>query len=61
MSERVKDPLIFETSYRKDTAAHLDEEIEKRYHLQLCLVKQVGISGENSHILGKIHARFLVH
>lgn len=31
MSEQVKDPLIFETSYRKDTAAHLDEEIEKRY------------------------------
>ena len=31
MSEQVKDPLIFETPYRKDTAAHLDEEIEKRY------------------------------
>ena len=23
--------MIFETAYRKDTAAHLDEEIEKRY------------------------------
>lgn len=29
--DNVKDPLIFETAYRKDTAAHLDEEIEKRY------------------------------
>ena len=29
--DNVKDPLIFETAYRRDTAAHLDEEIEKRY------------------------------